>query len=236
MRPLPVSPWLLPLALAPLSLALQPLPAQSQQVQLRCDGTLLEARGSAEVKRVTDRLRFSLGLEAEAATSELALSALQKRLASLRSALQQLQVRELEATSPSTWRQPSSKERPEMAKASLRVSGELQPSQLQGLIRQVGSLPGVRLAPVSTEADRAADPAVQRQLLRGAYQEALRQGRAIAEAVGLRDLTPLEVQIEGGMRPLLQRAAAADEAAPFDPAELPAPTDRLGLLVRFCAR
>ena len=32
------------------------------------------------------------------------------------------------------------------------------------------------------------------------------------------------------------RAMASPDAAPFDPAELPAPVDRLSLLVRFCAR
>ncbi|MFM7648595.1 MAG: hypothetical protein ACKO50_11120 [Cyanobium sp.] len=37
------------------------------------------------------------------------------------------------------------------------------------------------------------------------------------------------------LRPMPMRAMAA-EAAPFDPAELPQPTDRLALQVRFCAR
>jgi hypothetical protein len=32
------------------------------------------------------------------------------------------------------------------------------------------------------------------------------------------------------------RAMASPDGAPFDPAELPAPVDRLSLLVRFCAR
>ncbi|APD47889.1 SIMPL domain-containing protein [Synechococcus sp. CS-602] len=235
MRPLPPACWLSALGLWPLSLALLPLPALSQQVQLRCDGTLLEARGNAEVKRTTERLRFSLGLEAEAATAELALPALQERLAAVRTALQLLQVSELEVGSPSTWQQPRSKDRPELVKASLRLNGQLQPPQLQGMIRQVGSLPGVRLSPVTTEADPAADADVRRQLLRSAYQEARSQALTIAEVIGLRALNPLEVQIEGGMGPRVFRTAMADEAAPFDPAELAAPTDRLELLVRFCA-
>ena len=32
------------------------------------------------------------------------------------------------------------------------------------------------------------------------------------------------------------RAMVADGAPPFDPAELPPPTDRIALQVRFCAR
>jgi hypothetical protein len=44
------------------------------------------------------------------------------------------------------------------------------------------------------------------------------------------------VRVEGhDLRPVAMRAMAAD-AAPFDPAELPQPTDRLALQVRFCAR
>ena len=214
---------------------LAPVAAVAQQVQLRCDGTLLEATGQAERKRSIESLRFSLALEAEAATADGALGALQARLAAVRNALQQLAVRELEVSSPSTWQRPASRNQPAAVQANLQISGQLVPSQLQPLIRTVGALPGVRLAPVSTEAGKGGDAAVQRQLLREAYQAARAQAMDLAEAIGLSRLTPLEVRIEGGIRPVMLRAAAAD-AAPFDPAELPAPTDRLGLQVRFCAR
>ncbi len=222
--------------LLPFALLLSPAAAQAQQVQLRCDGTLLEARGSAEQKRSIDRLRFSLGLTADAATADGALSALQERLAAVRSALQRLQVQELEVTSPTTWSRPATRKLPAGWEASLQVGGQVAPAQLQNLIRQVGALPGVRLSPVSTEADRAADPLVRRQLLRAAYQDALRQAREVAEAIGLGTPTPLEVQIESGFRPMLLKGMAAEAAPPFDPAELPSPVDRLGLLVRFCSR
>ncbi|MEA5415432.1 SIMPL domain-containing protein, partial [Synechococcus sp. BA-132 BA5] len=108
---------------------------------------------------------------------------------------------------------------------------------LQALIREVGALPGVRLAPVGTEANRGQDAAVRRQLLRAAYQDALDQAREVAAAVGLSQLSPLEVQLDGNdLRPMLMRASAAEAAPPFDPAELALPKDRLSLLVRFCAR
>jgi hypothetical protein len=48
-------------------------------------------------------------------------------------------------------------------------------------------------------------------------------------------LKPIEVLLEGGSRPGLKMVMAA-AAAPFDPAELAAPVDRLSLQVRFCAR
>ena len=223
------------LAVIPSSLMLVPQAAQGQQVQLRCEGTLLEANGQAERRRSIDSLRLSLGLEAEAATADGALAELQGRLAAVRRALQKLAVRELEVSSPSTWQRAASDNQPAAVQASLQVSGRVAPGQLQDLIRTVGALPGVRLAPVGGEAARDGDAASRRQLLREAYQAARAQAMDLASAIGLSRLTPLEVVIEGANRPVQLRAMAAD-AAPFDPAELPAPTDRAGVQVRFCAR
>ncbi len=207
------------------------------QVQLRCEGTLLEARGSAEQERPTRRLAFSLSLEAEAATADGALQSLQERLAAVRTALQGQQAEELRVTSPSTWKREAERNRPAAVTASLQVSGRLLPQRLQALIREVGALPGVRLAPVGTEADRTLDATVRRQLLRAAYQDALDQAREVAAAVGLSRLAPLEVQVDGNdLRPMMMRAASAEAAPAFDPAELAQPKDRLGLMVRFCAR
>ncbi|MDM7936107.1 MAG: SIMPL domain-containing protein [Cyanobium sp. CZS 48M] len=222
-----------PLAL--LLLQLTP-PVRAQQVQLRCDGTLLEARGSAEKKRTIDVLKVSMALSAEAATADGALGELQRRLAVVRQALQRLQVMELTVSSPSSWERPASSKRPAAVEANLQVSGELAPARLQALVREVGALPGVRLNPVSAQADQAGDDAVRRQLLRLAYQDALLQARQLAEAIGLGMPTPLEVQIDGGFRPIQARGMAADAVPPFDPGELPSPTDRLGMVVRFCAR
>lgn len=234
MRPIVLRPLAVLLGLA--ALATGPGAAVAQ-VQLRCDGTLLEARGSAERERPTRRLSFSLALEAEAPTADAALQGLQERLAAVRQVLQQLQVEELRVTSPSTWQREADGRRPAAVTASLQVSGRLLPQRLQGLIREVGALPGVRLAPVATEADRTLDAAVRRQLLRAAYQDALEQAREVAAAVGLSRLAPLEVQVDGNdLRPMLMRAAAAEAAPPFDPAELAAPKDRVGVMVRFCAR
>ena len=100
----------------------------------------------------------------------------------------------------------------------------------------MGALPGVRLAPVAAEADRRGDVETRRALLRAAYQEALGQARELATAIGLTRLAPVEVLVEGGGRPVLMRAMVAEGAPPFDPAELPPPTDRIALQVRFCAR
>lgn len=227
------------LRLLPLLLLLVPAAGLAQsQVQLACTGTLVEARGSAELKRTTQRLRFSLALEAEEPSTDGALGSLQRRLAEVRTRLKSLQVVDLEVSSPSTWQRPASRDKAGVVQASLQISGQLAPAQLQPLVRQVGGLPGVRLSPVATEADAAGDRAARRQLLRAAYQNALVQGREIAAAIGLSEVHPLEVQLEGGGRPVAMRALAMANAAvpPFDPAELPGPMQRLSLQVRFCAR
>ena len=223
----------------PAVLALVPLPGSAQtQIQLSCGGAVVEARGSAELKRPTQRLRFSLALEAEEPSSDRALASLQRRLAEVRRLLQALQVSDLQVTSPSTWKRPASRGLPEVVQASLQVSGQLAPAQLQPLVREVGGLPGVRLSPVAPEPDGSGDRSSRRQLLRAAYQNALHKAQDVAAAMGLRVVQPLDVQLDGGERPVLLRGMAMADGAvpPFDPAELPAPIERLSLQARFCAR
>lgn len=228
---------LLPLLAACTALAGMPLPpvtAADAQVQLRCDGALIETRGSAQLKRRTSLLAFSLGLEAEAADADAALAALQQRLATVRTALQRLGVQDLRATSPSTWTRPADRNRPAVTQANLQVSGQLVPAQLQALVRDVGKLPGVQLAPVSTQADPKGDAAARRQLLRDAFADARTQALELASVAGFSRVTPLELRLDGMERPLPMRAMAA-AADGFNPDELPWPTDRLGIGVRFCA-
>ena len=208
------------------------------QVQLSCSGTVLESRGSAEIRRAIDALQVSLRLEAQGATADAALAELQRRLAAVRSGLQALQVRELQVSSPSTWPQPAQRDRPAAVGANLSVQGQLQPQRLQQLVRQVGSLPGVQLAPVGTSADAAQNRPVRRQLLQLAYRDALEQAKDMAAAIGRRQLQPLDLVVDGGPRPMPLRAMARADGAepPFDPEELARPTDSLQLQVRFCAR
>lgn len=228
---------LLPLLAACTALVGMPLPpvtAADAQVQLRCDGALIETRGSAQLKRRTSLLAFSLGLEAEGADADAALAALQQRLATVRTALQRLGVQDLRATSPSTWTRPAERNRPAVTQANLQVSGQLVPAQLQALVRDVGRLPGVQLAPVSTQADPKGDAAARRQLLRDAFADARTQALELASVAGFSRVTPLELRLDGMERPLPMRAMAA-AADGFNPDELPWPTDRLGMGVRFCA-
>jgi uncharacterized protein YggE len=229
---------LLPLLIAPLlTLAGSLPPAAGADVQLRCEGTLLEARGNAELERPTRRLAVALGLEAQGADADAALAQLQQRLAAVRSSLQELAVEDLRVTSPSTWQRPAERGRPAGVTASLQVSGRLEPGRLQPLIRQVGALSGVTLGPVTSQADRAGDLEARRRLLQGAYRDAHLQAQDMAAVIGRQRLSPLEVQVEGGdLRPVAMRAMADAAPPPFDAGELPVPKDRITLLVRFCAR
>jgi uncharacterized protein YggE len=218
-------------------LLLPPLLIAQAQVQMGCNGTLLQARGRAERRRTIDALKLSLSLEAEAATADGALASLQTRLDGVRQALKRLGVLKLEVTSPATWTRAPEPRQSALTTASLQVSGELDPAQLQPLIRQVGTLPGVRLSPVDPRPQASGDAASQAGLLKAAYGDALGQAKTIAAAIGLYQLRPLEVEVDGGGgAPILMRAMASPDGAPFDPAELPEPVDRLSLMVRFCAR
>ena len=226
-------------ALTPPLLTLPAARAAQVQLQLSCQGTVLEARGSAMVKRPISKLRFNLALEAVASTSKGALQLLQERLDPVRQRLKALQVQELRVSSPSVWNRYVSAGKPAEFEASSQVSGQLAPTELQQLISQVGGLPGVRLSPVDAEADRTADAATNRRLLQGAYADALQRAQALAEAVGLKSLKPLQMQVEGGYRPsrmsMLAESASRRGPAPFDPNELNEPTDQLSLEVTFCA-
>ena len=74
-------------------------------------------------------------------------------------------------------------------------------------------------------------------LLAAAFQDAQAQVRPLARLIGRTLLVPLQIQVEGGGGPVMMRTAMAEAAPPppFDPAELPKPTDRLAMLVQFCA-
>lgn len=210
--------------------------AASAEVQLRCEGTLLEARGTAERQRPAASIAFSLGLEARGASADRALELLQVRLTSVRATLKRLGVRDLRVGSPSTWSRPAAAGERASFQSDLAVSGTLDPQRLQGLVREVGGLPGIRLSPVTAEADPAAVRAGRSALLAAAYRDAEAQVRPLAALIGHRQLRPLQIQVEGGAGPMMMRAEMAPPAPPaFDPAELPLPTERLTLLVQFCA-
>jgi len=215
--------------------ALPPAAAGAQvQLQLSCSGTVLDARGSATLKRAISSLRVNLSVQAEAPSSKAALTLVQQRLDAVRRALQALKVNELRVSSPTVWNRTVPAGQPAVFEASSQVSGQLAPEQLQGLIAQVGSLSGVRLSPVDAEADQSTTAAATRQLLQAAYGDALQRGKDLAAVMGLRQLRPLQVQVDGGLRPM-PMALARSAPAPFDPRELPVPSDRLSLEVTFCA-
>ena len=216
-------------------LPLPPATAAEAQVQLRCDGALIDARGTAQLKRATSRLEFSLGLEAEAPDSEAALRVLQQRLVVVRQVLKRLEVNDLRVSSPTSWSRASDPGRPAVAQASLQVRGVLAPQRLQALVGEVGRLPGVQLSPVTTQADPRGDAAARRLLLRDAFADARRQAQELAAVAGFSRVTPLQLRLDGMERPMPLRAMADASPEGFNPDELPLPIDRVGMGVSFCA-
>lgn len=236
MRRLPIALLLVPLLAADLAGR-----RAAAEVQQRCDGALLSARGSAELERPIRQLAFSLNLGAEAPSADTALRELQRRLAAVRTALQRLAVEELRVTSPGTWEQAAEGRRPAQVNASLQVSGSLAPEHLQALVRGVGSLPGVRLSPVTARPDPAQDGAVRARLLRMAYGDAVAQAGEVGAAIGRPRLSPLEVQLGGEQAvplaaPMAVRGLGDEEPPPFVASDLPVPRASLTMVVRFCAR
>lgn len=63
------------------------------------------------------------------------------------------------------------------------------PTRLQALIRNVGSLPGARLAPVATKAERNEDEELRQQFLDTAHRNALNQTQPQADLIGRNRLT-----------------------------------------------
>jgi uncharacterized protein YggE len=216
-------------------LPLPPASAAEAQVQLRCDGALIDARGVAQLKRTTSRLAFSLGLEAEAPDADAALGVLQQRLVVVRQALKRLEVNDLRVGSPSSWSRAAEPGRPPVAQVSLQVRGELAPQRLQALVREVGRLPGVQLSPVTTQADPRGDAAARRSLLRDAFADARRQAEELAAVAGFSRVTPLELRLDGMEQPMPWRAMADASPQGFNPDELPLPINRVGMGVSFCA-
>lgn len=222
-------------AFAPPLLAGAAVQAAEVQLQLSCTGTVLQARGDATIRRVVATLRFNLALEAEAPTAQAALTLLQERLDPVRTALKTLQVSQLRVTSPSVWNRALPAGQAPQFEASAQVSGQLAAAQLQALIAQVGGLPGVRLSPVEAQADSSTDALTNSRLLQAAYRDALQRARTLAQAIGLTTLRPLQVQLDGGLRPQPMVALARSAPAGFDPRELPEPSDHLSLEATFCA-
>lgn len=70
-----------------------------------------------------------------------------------------------------------------------QVTANVAPNRLQTLIRNGGSLPGARLAPVATEAERNEDAELRRQFLDKAHRDALNQTQPLADLIGRNRLT-----------------------------------------------
>ena len=111
----------------------------------RCRGTLLQLMVQERGQARSERFRFNLRLEAEAASSAAALDQLNGRLDALRQALKPLVQDSLvvparASTFPIGSAVPASRYR-----AATTISGQVSRGDYDALIQRAGRLPGVRL-------------------------------------------------------------------------------------------
>ena len=197
-----------------------------------CRGTLLQLNVLESGESRTDRFRFNLRIEAEAATSADALAQLRDRLASLREALEPLVMGRLVIPAPRTYAtagsQPSQGYR-----ASTSITGTVGRSNYDTLIQRAGRLPGVRLQGMTSLPSSEGQDRLQERLLERALERGRRQAERTAAALGLRRVALLRIdqRSHSSVRP----SAMAVSATPrFRPEEAPQPNGSLSLSLDYC--
>lgn len=204
--------------------------AESQGPQ--CRGTLLQLMVQERGQARSERFRFNLRLEAEAASSAAALDQLNGRLDALRQALKPLVQDSLVVPAPSTFpigsAVPASRYR-----AATTISGQVSRGDYDALIQRAGRLPGVRLQGMTSLASASGQEALEERLLKRALERGQRQADRTAAALGLRRASLL--RIDQRSRPPVRALAMAADASPrFRPEEAPLPTGSINLALDYC--
>ena len=216
--------------------ALMPL-AVVQPVQAgggdRCGGTLYQLQVSQSGTAAFDRLRFNLGLSAEAATKADAMQQLSVRLERLRSALTPLVSGRMTIPAPRTYAIGGGSAGPRRQRATTNVSGEVSKANYDALIQVAGKLPGVNLNGFTSLAASGSAESLQAQLMRQALADGKRQAQATADALGLRRVQLLRINQRGGYAPQPMAYNRALSAS-FNPDEVPAPRNSVSLALDYC--
>ena len=213
--------------------ALLPLEVQAQVRPAACVGTVLELSVLERGQTQTDRFRFALRLEAEAATTAAALDQLNQRLEATRTALQGLAQGPLTIPAPRSYARGGGSQGPRRQLASTSIGGEVGRGGYDQLIQVAGRLPGVRLQGMTSLASSQNQNALADQLLESALKQGREQAERTAAALGLRRVTLLRIdqRRSGAVRPL---AYAANAGRQFRPEEAPQPSQSLALNLDYC--
>ena len=200
-----------------------------------CNGTLLQIQVNERRTSPSDRFRFSLGLDAEKANKDAAMSALNGRLAEARQAIQPLALGRLTIPAPRSYSVGGGTSGPRLERASTTITGEVSRDNYNALIQAAGRLPGVRLRGMTSLASSDSRASLADQLLKQALETGRRRAQATARALGLRKVELLLIDQRGSTQRPMQMAARK-ESQGFRPGEAPKPSQSLTLKLDYCLR
>ena len=197
-----------------------------------CRGTLLQLNLRESTESRTDRFRFNLRLEAEAATTSAALEQLSSRQGRLREALEPLVIGRLVSPAPTTHAMAKSSQ-PKGYRASTTIAGIVGRSNYDTLIERAGRVPGVRLQGMTSLPSPEGQDRLQDRMLERALERGRRQAERTAAALGLTRTALLRIDQRSHSH-RRQAPMAASTAARFRPEEAPLPTASLSLSLDYC--
>ena len=210
-------------------------PSPMRAAERVCNGTLLQIQVKERGTSRSDRFRFSLGLDAEHASKDAAMSALNARLAGARQVIQPLAMGRLTIPAPRSYSVGGGTSGPRLERASTTITGEVSRDHYDALIQAAGRLPGVRLQGMTSLASSDSRASLADQLLKQALETGQRRAQATARALSLRNVELLLIDQRGSTyRPMAMAARMGEES--FKPAEAPKPSQSLTLKLDYCLR
>ena len=228
--------WSAAKVVAPVLLGLNVLaPSPLLAAERVCNGTLLQIQVNERGTSRSDRFRFSLGLDAEHASKDAAMSALNAWLAEARQVIQPLAIGRLTIPAPRSYSVGRGTSGPRLERASTTITGEVSRDHYDALIQAAGRLPGVRLQGMTSLASSDSRASLADQLLKQALETGQRRAQATARALGLRKVELLLIDQRGSTYRPMAMAARMGEAS-FKPAEAPKPSQSLTLKLDYCLR
>ena len=210
-------------------------PSPLRAAERVCNGTLLQIQVNERGTSHSDRFRFSLGLDAENANKDAAMTALNGRLAEARQAIQPLALGRLTIPAPRSYPVGRGTSGPRLERASTTITGEVSRDNYDALIQAAGRLPGVRLRGMTSLASSDSRASLADQLLKQALETGQRRAQATARALGLRKVELLLIDQRGSTQRPMQMAARK-ESTGFRPGEAPKPSQSLSLKLDYCLR
>ena len=210
-------------------------PSPLRAAERVCNGTLLQIQVNERGTSQSDRFRFSLGLDAEKANKDVAMTALNGRLAEARQAIQPLALGRLTIPAPRSFSVGGGTSGPRLERASTTITGEVSRDNYNALIQAAGRLPGVRLRGMTSLASSDSRASLADQLLKQALETGRRRAQATARALGLRKVELLLIDQRGSTQRPMQMAARK-ESTNFRPGEAPKPSQSLTLKLDYCLR